>query len=221
MGFPGTLDVEVVYRLSGAGTLSIDYRARTDRATHVNLTNHAYFNLAGAGRGDILGHTLQLDAEAYLPVTAQAVPLGPPAATAGTAFDFGRPHAIGERIGDDDRQLADAGGYDHCWVLADPDPAGAPRRAVLLADPVGGRSMEVWTTEPGVQVYTGNALDGSLAGADGKPYERHAAVCLETQHFPDTPNRPDYPDTVLRPGEVFRSRTEFRFPHLSAPLTAG
>ncbi|SEG89594.1 aldose 1-epimerase [Actinacidiphila yanglinensis] len=220
MGFPGALDVEVVYRLTGAGTLSIDYTARADHPTPVNLTNHAYFNLAGAGRGGILGHTLHLDAAAYLPVTAEAVPLGPAAPTAGTAFDFGAARRIGERIGDDDRQLADAGGYDHCWVLTARDPAGAPRRAARLADPASGRCMEVWTTEPGIQVYTGNALDGSLAGPAGRPYTRHGAICLETQHFPDSPNRPEYPATVLRPGAVYRSRTEFRFPHLEAPSTA-
>ncbi|MFJ2957997.1 aldose epimerase family protein [Streptomyces sp. NPDC087270] len=220
MGFPGALDVEVVYRLTAAGTLSVDYRARADRATHVNLTNHAYFNLAGAGRGDILGHTLRLDSDGYLPVTAEAVPLGPVAPTAGSAFDFGRARTIGERIGDRDRQLADAGGYDHCWTLAAPEPGGAPRRAARLDDPGSGRCMEVWTTEPGIQVYTGNALDGSLTGPAGRPYPRHGAVCLETQHFPDSPNRPEYPATVLRPGEVYVSRTEFRFPHLGAPSTA-
>ncbi|WP_202232235.1 aldose epimerase family protein [Actinacidiphila reveromycinica] len=220
MGFPGALDVEVVYRLTPAGTLSIDYRARSDRATHVNLTNHAYFNLAGAGSGDVLGHTLRLHAAGYLPVTAQAVPLGPVEPTAGTAFDFGRPRAIGERIGEPDRQLTDAGGYDHCWVLDAADPAGQPRPAARLSDPGSGRCLEVWTTEPGIQVYTGNALDGSLAGPAGRPYTRHGAVCLETQHYPDAPNRPGYPATVLRPGAFYRSRTEFRFPHLGAPSTA-
>jgi aldose 1-epimerase len=216
MGFPGALDARVTYTLDAEGTLALEHRARADRATVVNLTNHAYFNLAGAGSGDVLGHTLALDSGAYLPVTAEAIPLGPPVPTAGTPFDFREPHPIGERITADDGQLADAGGYDHCWVL-DPAPqraAGGLRRAARLADPAAGRRMEVWTTEPGIQVYTGNALDGSLAGPDGKPFERHGAVCLETQHFPDAPNRPQYPSTVLRPGQEYRSRTEFRFPHL-------
>ncbi|WP_246144485.1 aldose epimerase family protein [Actinacidiphila oryziradicis] len=215
MGFPGTLDVAVTYSLDRSGTLAVDYRARTDRPTVVNLTNHSYFNLAGAGRGDVLGHTLALDSEAYLPVTAEAIPLGPPAPTEGTAFDFRHAHPIGDRIADQDGQLTDAGGYDHCWVLSPAAATGELRRAARLADPDSGRRMEVWTTELGIQVYTGNALDGSLARADAKPYERHGAVCLETQHFPDSPNRPEYPSTVLQPGEEYRTRTEFRFPHLA------
>ncbi|MGW4567956.1 aldose epimerase family protein [Streptomyces sp. NPDC004561] len=216
MGFPGALDAEVTYSLDRDGTLAVDYRARTDRRTVVNLTNHSYFNLAGAGSGDVLGHTLQLDSDAYLPVTAEAIPLGPPAPTSGTPFDFRSAHPIGERIAEDDVQLTDAGGYDHCWVLEPPCAAGELRRAARLADPDSGRRLEVWTTEPGIQVYTGNGLDGSFTGADAKPYDRHGAVCLETQHFPDSPNRPEYPSTVLRPGEEYRSRTEFRFPHLTA-----
>ena len=215
MGFPGALDVTVGYRLDRSGTLSVDFEARTDRPTVVNLTNHSYFNLAGAGRGDVLRHTLAVNAAAYLPVTAEAIPLGPPAPTAGTPFDFARPHPIGDRIADEDGQLTDAGGYDHCWVLAPADRPGALRPAARLADPGSGRRMDVWTTEPGIQVYTGNALDGSFSGADDKPHERHAAVCLETQHFPDSPNRREYPGTVLRPGGRFHSRTEFRFPHLA------
>jgi aldose 1-epimerase len=216
MGFPGTLDVEVTYSLDPSGTLAVEYRARTDRATVVNLTNHSYFNLAGAGNGDVLGHTLELDSDAYLPVSAEAIPLGPPVPTAGTAFDFRTAHPIGDRIAEEDAQLTHAGGYDHCWVLTPAVTSGELRRAACLADPGSGRRMEVWTTEPGIQVYTGNTLDGSLAGADAKPYERHGAVCLETQHFPDSPNRPEYPSTVLRPGQEYRSRTEFRFPHLTA-----
>ena len=214
MGFPGALDVTVTYRLDRAGTLAVDYRARTDRPTVVNLTSHSYFNLAGAGRGDVLRHTLAVDAASYLPVTAEAIPLGPPAPTAGTPFDFTRAHPLGDRIAAEDAQLTGAGGYDHCWVLTPAAGGDRLRRAARLADPGSGRRMEVWTTEPGIQVYTGNALDGSFAGADAKPHERHAAVCLETQHFPDSPNRPEYPSTVLRPDGEFRSRTEFRFTHL-------
>jgi aldose 1-epimerase len=215
MGFPGALDVTATYTLDRHGTLRLDYRARTDRTTVVNLTHHAYFNLTGRGSGDVLHHLLALDSAAYLPATTDGIPLGDPVPTAGTPFDFARPRPIGERIGEDDPQLRAAGGYDHCWVLDAAPRAGDLHRAARLADPLTGRRLEVWTTEPGVQVYTGNNLDGSLAGADGKPYERHGAVCLETQHFPDSPNRPGFPSTVLAPGAEFRSATEFRFPHLA------
>ncbi len=218
MGFPGTLDVTAAYTLHRDGVLRLDLTARTDRATPVNLTHHAYFHLGGAGRGDVLGHRLAVDADAYLPVDAGSIPLGPPAATAGTPFDFREARAVGERIDEDDAQLVAAGGYDHCFVLAPPPAPGALRRAARLHDPRSGRRMEVWTTEPGLQLYTGNALDGSLRGPDGKRHERRAGLCLETQHLPDAPNHPSYPDPVLRPGAVRRSTTEFRFPHLSAPL---
>lgn len=214
MGFPGALDVTVTYALDADGTLAVDYRARTDRATVVNLTHHAYFNLAGAGSGDVLGHVLALDAASYLPVDEESIPLGPEAPTAGTPFDFAAPRPVGGRIAEDDPQLTAAGGYDHCYVLDPADAPGALRRAVRVSEPGSGRSMAVWTTEPGLQLYTGNNLDGSHSGAHGKPYGRHSGVCFETQHFPDAPNRPGYPSTVLRPGEEFTSRTEFRFPHL-------
>ncbi|WP_370081605.1 aldose epimerase family protein [Streptacidiphilus sp. MAP12-16] len=217
MGFPGTLVVSVTYTLDRHGNLRLHYTARTDRPTVVNLTHHAYFNLAGAGAGDILGHTLALDADAYLPVTADAIPHGTATPTAGTPFDFAEPRAIGTRMTEDDPQVRAAGGYDHCWVLTEPPTESLLRRAARLADPGSGRRMEVWTTEPGIQVYTGNALDGTLRSPAGKPYERHGAICLETQHFPDSPNRPDFPSTVLRPGATFRSATEFRFPHLPGP----
>ncbi|WP_328581819.1 aldose epimerase family protein [Streptomyces sp. NBC_00370] len=216
MGFPGALDVTVTYTLDSSGTLAVDYTARTELPTVVSLTNHAYFNLAGAGIGTVLGHTLALDSDRYLPVTASGVPLGPAVATSGTPFDFAEPHPIGDEIAADDAQLHDAGGYDHCWILTPPAVPGELRRAARLAHPESGRRLEVWTTEPGIQVYTGNELDGSLAGSyageTAKPYERHGAVCLETQHFPDSPNRPAYPTTVLRPDARYTSRTEFRFP---------
>ncbi|MEY9844175.1 aldose epimerase family protein [Streptacidiphilus sp. MAP5-3] len=214
MGFPGALDVGVRYTLDVAGTLRLDYTARTDRTTVLNLTHHAYFNLAGAGSGDVLGHWLALDSDAYLPVSPDAIPYGPSTPTAGTPFDFAEPTPLGRRITEDDPQLRDAEGYDHCWILEPPSTPGALSRAARLSDPGSGRCLEVWTTEPGIQVYTGNGLDGSLSGVEGKPYARHGAVCLETQHYPDSPNRPGYPSTVLRPGGRFTSSTEFRFPHL-------
>ncbi|MCX0242459.1 aldose epimerase family protein [Streptomyces drozdowiczii] len=215
MGFPGALDVTVTYTLDAAGTLALDYAATTDRATVVSLTNHAYFDLTA--RGDILGHTLQVDAGHYLPVDEEGIPEGPAAPVAATPFDLTAPQTLADRIALPDEQLRRAGGFDHCWVLDGADAPAAPRRAARLTAPGGGRVMEVWTTEPGIQVYTANQLDGTLADPDGGHHERHSAVCLETQHLPDSPNRPDHPSTVLRPGEHLRSRTEYRFPHLAAP----
>ncbi|MEE4542794.1 aldose epimerase family protein [Streptomyces sp. V4-01] len=221
MGFPGALEASVTYSLDDEGTLALDFTARTDRATVVNLTNHAYFTLAGAGHGDVLGHTLRVDADRFLPVTAEAIPYGPPQDVAGTPFDFTAPRALGDGIDDPDPQIKSADGYDHCWVLRPPARPDLPRTAAVLHDPASGRTMEVRTTEPGVQVYTANGLDGRPAGADGGPHGRHSAVCLETQHLPDSPNRPEYPSTVLRPGETWRSRTELRFPHLAAEGAGG
>ncbi|MFD9127091.1 aldose epimerase family protein [Kitasatospora sp. NPDC059571] len=213
MGFPGALDVTATYRLDGAGTLALDWSAATDRPTVVNLTNHAYFNLAEGP--DILGHDLAVDADAYLPVDTAGIPAGGPQPVAGTAFDLTAARSVGVALARPDRQLREAGGLDHCWVLRPSPGRHTPRRAARLTAPGGLRTLEVWTTEPGLQVYTGNQLDGSLVGPGGRVYGRHAAVCLETQHFPDAPNRPDFPATVLRPGEVLASRTEYRFPHLS------
>ncbi|WP_405009622.1 aldose epimerase family protein [Kitasatospora sp. NBC_01539] len=213
MGFPGTLDVTATYTLTTDGTLALDWTATTDRPTVVNLTNHAYFTLADGP--DVLGHTLQVDAPAYLPVDADGIPTGPPAPVAGTALDLTAPRRIGDVLARPEPQLRTAGGLDHCFVLRTPGESTALRRAARLTAPHGTRTLEVWTTEPGVQVYTGNQLDGSLTGPDGRPYGRHAAVCLETQHYPDAPNHPDYPSTVLRPGETLTSRTEYRFPHLA------
>ncbi|MEV4969793.1 aldose epimerase family protein [Streptomyces scopuliridis] len=214
MGFPGALDVTVTYTLDTEGTLALDYTATTDRPTVVNLTNHAYFDLTGGG--GILGHTLQVEADAYLPVDGGGIPRGPAVPVRHTPFDLTVPHTLGDRIGLPDEQLRSAGGFDHCWVLreAEQGRAGDPRRAARLAAPGEARVMEVWTTEPGIQVYTGNQLDGSLADPVGRPHERHGAVCLETQHLPDSPNRPGHPSTLLRPDEVASSRTELRFPHL-------
>ncbi|MFF1847440.1 aldose epimerase family protein [Streptomyces sp. NPDC058217] len=214
MGFPGALDVTVTYTLDTAGTLALDYAATTDRPTVVNFTNHAYFALTA--EGDILDHTLQVDADTYLPVDADGIPQGPAADVRGTPFDLTAPQTIRERIALPDEQLRMAGGFDHCWIVRAPGTPDALRRAARLTAPTTDRILEVWTTEPGIQVYTANQLDGSLADTAGRRHERHGALCLETQHLPDSPNRSAYPSTVLRPGDVARSRTEFRFPHLDA-----
>ncbi|WP_329492701.1 aldose epimerase family protein [Kitasatospora herbaricolor] len=216
MGFPGALSVSARYALDEAGTLSVAFEAVCDRPTVVNLTNHAYFNLGGAGSGDVLGHLVEVDGDEFLPVAPDAIPLGAPQAVAGTPFDLTRARPVGEALAAEDHQLKNAGGFDHCWVLRPAVEPGALRPAARLSDPASGRALEVWTTEPGLQVYTANQLDATLADADGHHHPRHGGICLETQHLPDSPNRPEYPSTVLRPGERFTSRTEFRFPHLPA-----
>ncbi|MFJ3583314.1 aldose epimerase family protein [Streptomyces sp. NPDC090127] len=212
MGFPGALDVTVTYALDTAGTLSVVCAATTDRPTVVSLTHHAYFNLAAAG--DVLGHTLRVDAPAYLPVDADGIPLGPLHEVADTPFDLTSPRLLGSCVEAADEQIVQAGGYDHCWALSTQGP-GPLRPAARLAAPAESRVMEVWTTAPGLQVYTANQLDGSLSDGADRSLERHGAVCLETQHFPDAPNRADYPSPVLRPGATAHRRTEFRFPHLA------
>ncbi|MEU3705498.1 aldose epimerase family protein [Streptomyces anulatus] len=212
MGFPGALDVTATYTLDTTGTLAVDYRAVTDRPTVVNLTNHSYLNL---GDDDVLGHTLQVDADAYLPIGPGSIPEGPPAPVAGTPFDLTAPRRIGERLDHPDAQLRRAGGFDHCWVLR-PAAPGTLRRAARLTAPGEVRTLELWTTEPGLQVYTANQLDGAFTDGTGRRHRRHGSLCLETQHLPDSPNRPGHPTTVLRPGETLRSRTEWRFPHLRA-----
>ncbi|GAA3229409.1 aldose epimerase family protein [Actinocorallia longicatena] len=200
-GYPGTLSARVTYTLTG-DALRIDHHATTDAPTVVNLTNHSYFNLAGEGSGDVLGHLLSIDAAHYLPTDAHQLPTGALAPVAGTPFDFTTPRPVGARIGEPHPDLLVARGYDHCYVLT----GGA-----TLTDPGSGRVMEVTTTEPGVQLYTGNFLDGTVRGTSGRPYGRAAGLCLETQHFPDSPNRPSFPDTTLRPGETYSSTTVFRF----------
>ncbi|NTU83798.1 MAG: galactose mutarotase [Chloroflexales bacterium] len=206
-GYPGTLSVVVTYTLTDQNDLRIDYQARTDRETVLNLTSHAYFNLAGGG--NILGHRLQLAASRFLPTDATSIPLGELRPVAGTPFDFRRPALIGARIDDDDAQLRGNQGYDHTYVL-DKAP-GQLAFAARVTDPGSGRVMELYTTEPGVQLYTGNFLDASFACRGGRPCERYGALCLEAQHFPDSPNQPGFPSTVLRPGERYTQTTVYRF----------
>ena len=209
-GFPGRMQTSVRYTLTPHNEWRIDYRATTDRPTVVNLSQHSYFNLAGAGSA--LEHELTLHASRYTMIDARLIPTTI-AEVAGTAFDFRAPCRIGARIRSGAAQLMLAHGYDHNWIL-DHDPVPAPdglRRAARLADPASGRVLEIATSEPGVQFYSGNFLDGSLRGSGGRAYRQGDGVCLETQHFPDSPNRPDFPSTVLRPGETFTSTTVYRF----------
>jgi len=207
-GFPGTLTTTVRYILKGSA-LRIEYSATTDKDTVVNLTNHSYFNLAGQGKADILGHVLKIDASRMTPVDANLIPTGELKSVEGTPFDFRTPHAIGERIDADDAQLRLGRGYDHNFVLD--HPAGELAEAAEVYEPTTGRILRVLTTEPGLQFYTGNFLDGSITGKEGRVYKRRFALCLETQHFPDSPNHPSFPSTELKPGQKFHSFTVFEF----------
>lgn len=208
-GYPGDLSVRVRYALTDENALSIDYVATTDRATLVNLTHHSYFNLDGAGRGDVLGHVLTIDADRFTPVVEGLIPTGELRDVRGTPMDFTRPTPIGARIGSKDEQLLLARGYDHNWVLN--RRGDGPSLAARVESPATGRVLEVLTTEPGVHFYSGNFLDGTFAGKGGRIYGRRHGLCLETQHFPDSPNQPGFPSTVLRPGETYRTTTVFRF----------
>lgn len=208
-GYPGNLDATVCYWLTESDELRIEYTATTDRPTPVNLTNHSYFNLAGAGRGDILGHELMLAAGHFTPVDEGLIPTGELRPVAGTPFDFTAATAIGARIEAADEQLRRGGGYDHNFVFSRWD--GKLRPVASLYDPGSGRRMEVLTTEPGVQFYSGNFLDGSDVGKGGQAYGRRCGLCLETQHFPDSPNKPQFPSCILRPDEEYRHVTVFRF----------
>ena len=207
-GFPGTLNMTVRYTLSG-GALRIEYSATTDKDTVLNLTNHSYFNLAGQGKGDVLGQVLKIDASRMTPVNATLIPTGELKSVQGTPFDFRAPHAIGERINADDIQMHLGHGYDHNFVLDHPE--GELAEAAEVYEPASGRILKVLTTEPGVQLYTGNFLDGSITGKEGRVYNRRFALCLETQHFPDSPNHPGFPTTELKPGQKFHSVTVFQF----------
>lgn len=207
MGFPGTLTAVVRYTVIGS-ELKIDYSATTDKDTVLNLTNHSYFNLAGQGNGDILKDLVKINASHYTPVDANLIPTGELASVEGTPFDFRKPTAVGARINDNNEQLTLAHGYDHNWVL---DSGGKFSEAAEVYEPTSGRVLEVLTDQPGVQFYTGNFLDGTLVGKDGKTYVHRAALCLETQHFPDSPNHPKFPSTELKKGQRFHSVTIFRF----------
>ena len=206
-GYPGTLTATVTYTLTDANEVDIAYEATTDKATPVNLTQHSYFNLAGGG--GILGHELMLAADRFTPVDSTLIPTGELAPVAGTPFDFTRSHTIGERIVADNEQLRFGGGYDHNFVLNRSDTGLV--LAARLRDPSSGRVLEVRTTEPGIQFYSGNFLDGSVTGKGGIVYRLRNGLCLETQHFPDSPNKLAFPSTILEPGRTYRSRTRWTF----------
>jgi aldose 1-epimerase len=216
-GFPGNLTARVRYTLSDSNALKIEYSATTDKDTVVNLTNHSYFNLAGQGNGDVLKQELTIEADQFTPTNARLIPTGEFASVTNTPFDFRRPHQIGLNINADDNQIRIAGGYDMNFVLT---KQPGLRHAATLFDPTTGRVMDLWTTEPGLQLYTANGLDGSLTGKGGKAYPMYGAVCLETQHFPDSPNQPAFPTTVLKVGQTYRTTTEYRFTARAASESA-
>lgn len=209
-GFPGNLKVTVIYSWTDSSVLMIDYSATTDKATVVNLTSHMYFNLAGQGSGDVMSHVVRIDADKFTPVDAGLIPTGELRDVAGTPFDFRKPTAIGARIEQEDEQLKLGGGYDHNFVVRRLGGSGETLAARVI-EPSSGRAMEVWTTEPGIQFYTGNFLDGKAVGKGGVRYPRRTAFCLETQHYPDSPNQPKFPSVVLEPGELYHTITKYQF----------
>jgi aldose 1-epimerase len=209
-GYPGNLTAKVTYSLTDDNGLRIDYSATTDKNTVLNLTNHSYFNLSGQGEGDILAHEIEIEAERFTPVDSGLIPTGVLQPVEGTPFDFRKPFAIGARIDDANEQLKLGKGYDHNFVLN--RKGGSLELAARVHDPKTGRVMEVSTDQPGIQFYTGNFLDGTLHGKGGKVYPRRCALCLETQHFPDSPNHPDFQSTELKPGQEYKTSTVYRFP---------
>lgn len=209
-GYPGNLSAEVIYSLTENDEFKIDYKATTDKKTVVNLTQHSYFNLTGnAGANDILNHQLQLEADNFLPVDKTLIPTGVLKPVAQTPFDFKTITPIGARIDKDDEQLKFGGGYDHCWVLNSKDTI--LHQVATLIEPASGRRMEVYTTEPAMQFYSGNFLDGTITGKGGAVYKFRSGLCLETQHYPDSPNKPSFPSTVLNPGDTYKTSTVYKF----------
>jgi len=206
-GYPGNLDVSVTYTLTDDNELKLDYTATTDKATVLNVTNHSYFNLAGADSGTVLDQVMYLNADNYTPVDSTLITTGEIAPVAGTAFDFRKPMAIGARL--NAPELKEVGGYDINYVVN--GEAGKMRLAARAEDPKSGRTMEVWTTQPGIQFYIAIGLDGSIKGKHGAAYPKYGAFCLETQHYPDSPNHPNFPSTVLRPGQTYSQQTVFKF----------
>jgi aldose 1-epimerase len=208
-GYPGNLEVRVRYALTERNEMVVDYLATTDQPTPVNLSQHSYFNLAGHSSGDILGHRLRINADGFTPMRADLTPTGEVRSVTGTPFDFREPMTIGARIGADDEQLRIGHGYDHNFVINRPGPGMV--HAARLAHSDSGRTLDVHTTEPGLQLYTGNYIEGNVPGKEGTRYGRHSGLSLETQHFPDAPNQPTFPSIILRPGREYRSRTVFGF----------